>query len=72
MACELEDAFDRARESLPINWSFKEFKLQPNGWAVFAGHNYLSGAYVEGALGGTLTKALNRLADRLENHAKRT
>lgn len=71
MACELEDAFDRARAALPRDWNFKEFKLAANGWQVYAGHQYLSGAYVEGAVAGTLTKALNRLADRLEGrHAQ--
>ena len=72
MGCELDEAFDRARTALPDEWMFREFKLQPNGWAVYAGHRYLDGAHVEAEIGGTLTKALNRLADRLESRAKRT
>lgn len=64
MACELEEAFDRARSALPEGWVFDRFEQQPLGWSVFAKDSVRDNA--TGFHGRTLTKALDGLANLLE------
>jgi hypothetical protein len=64
MACELEEAFDRAKSLLPDGWLLTSFTQDSAGWLVQASKSF-NGMSV-GARAGNLTKALNRLADKLE------
>lgn len=69
--CELDEAFDRARSALPEGWKFTSFTQDAAGWLVSTGKvTFASGDLnwypALAARAGTLTKALNRLADKLE------
>jgi hypothetical protein len=76
MACELEDAFDRVRDLLPDGWLILSMEQDGAGWYVTCGH--LKPFWMEGdhiyygnrteTRAGTLTKALNRMVDLLEEH----
>lgn len=70
MACELEAAFDRARLSLPDDYIFTTFIQDGGGWVVTAAKRMAAGDWRNSisARAGNLTKALNRLADKLEEH----
>lgn len=78
MACELEEAFDEARAALPSGWQFTAFVNGPGGWVVSAAKGDRTAAAVGDliwypridAKGGTLTKALRRLTEKLLNHAQ--
>jgi hypothetical protein len=68
----LDEAFDNARTSMPANYLFTSFVQDGDGWVVSAARRTFAGDWTNSisARGGTLTKALNRLADKLEQHAK--
>lgn len=70
MACELDMAFDNARSKLPDSYMLTSFIQDGDGWLVSAAKRALAGDWRNtiSARGGTLTKALNRLADKLEEH----
>lgn len=76
--CELEEAFDEARRALPTDWQFSAFINGPSGWVVSAAKMDRSAVAVGDLLwypridakGGTLTKALRRLTEKLVNHAE--
>lgn len=74
--CELEEAFDKVRSLLPTDWVVAEMSQRADGWHVKVGKwGRDPWAYVESnwwprldTKGGTLTKALERMADLLEEH----
>ncbi len=75
MACELEQAFDKVRSLLPDEWVIAEMVNRSNGWHVTVGKWGQHPLYYQDAtwwprmdtVAGTLTKALNRMAEALEN-----
>lgn len=77
MSCELDEAFDNARNNLPEEWKITSLVQDSAGWLVRASHVYFNGRDEEwhnsiAARGGTLTKALNSLSEKLESHAQST
>jgi hypothetical protein len=70
MACELDDAFENARSNMPEDYLFTSFIQDGGGWLVSASKRALAGDWRNtiSERGGTLTKALNRLADKLKEH----
>lgn len=68
--CELENAFDRVRSQLPGEWFLTDMLQRGDGWHVTCGKYSLSGEIFPrlDSKAGTLTKALNRMAELLEEH----
>lgn len=70
----LDDAYDRVLDSLPTDWKIVSMKQDAGGWLVTAAKVlYKSPGGLEyypsvSARAGLLTKALNRLADKMESH----
>lgn len=78
MACELEEAFDRVRENLPDEWFVLNMSQDGAGWYVTCGKMrgwQLTQDVLTSRLdtrAGTLTKALNRMAEALKEHNGKT
>ena len=75
MANQLDDAYQRVLDNLPPDdWKIVEMVNGSEGWRVSAARVWYNqpGAPTLwpriDAMAGNLTKALNRLADRLEEH----
>jgi hypothetical protein len=75
--CELEQAFDKVREKLPHEWFITNMVQRGDGWHVTVGkYDGLSDSDMPtvwprlDTAAGTLTKALNRMADRLDAHTQ--
>ena len=74
MACELQEAYEKCQRLLPDEWTVAKMEQGPDGWHVTAGKwtrdpDNKWWPRLD-AMSGSLTKALNRLADRLEQHGK--
>lgn len=76
MDCELDEAFSAARNSLPERWMFVSFTQDSAGWLVTAAkmmHSTDQQWFPSvSARSETLTKALRRLAAKMEYHAEGT
>lgn len=78
MASTLDDAYDRVLDSLPTDWKITAMTQDAAGWLVTASKVlYKAPGGLEyypsvSARAGLLTKALNRLADKMEDHVAKS